>query len=266
MSGLVNAEIFKYPRTPHLESSRLQPGDEDLDAVPFSTIRGEYAVVEEKIDGANAAFSFDEAGELRLQSRGHYLTGGAREKQFSLFKTWAQAHADKFLERFEDRYTVYGEWCFALHSCWYDRLPGYFLEFDILDRTTGEFLSTTRRRALTKGLPIVSVPVLGTGRFQRLADITGLVGPSLYKSPNWRESLRAATARAGVDYERTLARIDASELAEGLYIKIETETEVVARLKWIRAGFLQIIASSGSHWADRPLVQNGLAPGVDIFA
>ena len=28
--------IHKYPRTPHLEGSRLQPGDEDLDAVPLA--------------------------------------------------------------------------------------------------------------------------------------------------------------------------------------------------------------------------------------
>ena len=34
------AVLKKYPRTPHLEGSRLQPGDEDLSQVPFSYIRG----------------------------------------------------------------------------------------------------------------------------------------------------------------------------------------------------------------------------------
>ena len=35
-------DIIKYPRTPHLEGSRLQPGDEDLSQVPFSYIKGKY--------------------------------------------------------------------------------------------------------------------------------------------------------------------------------------------------------------------------------
>jgi predicted kinase len=31
-------ELFKYPRTPHIEGSRLQAGDEDLDAVDLDVI------------------------------------------------------------------------------------------------------------------------------------------------------------------------------------------------------------------------------------
>ena len=67
--------IHKYPRTPHLEGSRLQPGDEDLDAVPLATLRGRHVVIEEKLDGANAGISVGDDGRLRLQSRGHVLTG-----------------------------------------------------------------------------------------------------------------------------------------------------------------------------------------------
>ena len=68
--------IRKYPRTPHIEGSRLQPGDEDLRQIPFETIKNRHLVIEEKCDGANSAISFDDEGELLLQSRGHYLTGG----------------------------------------------------------------------------------------------------------------------------------------------------------------------------------------------
>ncbi len=66
--------MYKYPRTPHIEGSRLQPGDEDLDSVPFSAIASQYVAVEEKVDGANAAISFSPDGQMLLQSRGHYLT------------------------------------------------------------------------------------------------------------------------------------------------------------------------------------------------
>ena len=56
--------IIKYPRTPHLQGSRLQPGDEDLSQRPFSDIVGRHVVLEEKIDGANCAISFTQDGEL----------------------------------------------------------------------------------------------------------------------------------------------------------------------------------------------------------
>lgn len=54
--------IIKYPRTPHIQGSRLQPGDEDLRQRPFSDIAGRNVVLEEKIDGANSAVSFTDDG------------------------------------------------------------------------------------------------------------------------------------------------------------------------------------------------------------
>ena len=82
-------EIHKYPRTPHVNGSRLQPGDEDLGVLSLEHLRGRRLVVEEKLDGANSAVSFGEDGRLLLQSRGHFLDGGPRERHFALFKAWA---------------------------------------------------------------------------------------------------------------------------------------------------------------------------------
>lgn len=143
--------MHKYPRTQHLEGSRLQPGDEDLEAVPFARIAGRPLVVEEKIDGANVAVSFDPRGELRLQSRGHYLTGGRRERHFDLFKAWATVHGEALHQALGGRFVMYGEWVYAKHTVFYDALPHYFLEFDLLDQDSGRFLSTDRRRELLEG-------------------------------------------------------------------------------------------------------------------
>lgn len=63
-------ELYKYPRTRHLEGSRKQTGDEDLNYVRFEDIRGKYLVLEEKIDGANCGISFGSDGKMYLQSRG----------------------------------------------------------------------------------------------------------------------------------------------------------------------------------------------------
>jgi hypothetical protein len=230
--------MLKYPRTFHLAGSRLQPGDDGMGDVPLSTIAGRHVVIEEKIDGANAGLSFDDAGRLYLQSRGHYLTGGPREKHFTLFKQWANAHAADLFDLLGSRYVVYGEWLYARHTVYYDLLPHYFLEFDVLDRVSGDFLSTERRRQLLECLPIVSVPVLRDGTVAADEDLNELVGPSLYKGPEWRERLRQTCLERGIDPEQALRETDPSDLAEGLYLKVEEEGRVVERYKFVRASFL----------------------------
>ena len=115
--------IKKYPRTPHLVGSRLQPGDEDLSQIPFAEIKGRHLVVEEKCDGANTAISFSPEGELLLQSRGHYLTGGYRERHYNLMKQWANVHKDAFYEVLGSRYIMYGEWMYAKHTVFMINYP-----------------------------------------------------------------------------------------------------------------------------------------------
>ena len=259
--------IHKYPRTRHLEGSRLQPGDEDLEAMPFAQWRGRQLVVEEKVDGANAAISFDDEGSLLLQSRGHYLRGGAREKHFALLKTWASGHREAFRDRLAARYVLFGEWVYAKHTVFYDRLPHYFLEFDVLDRQEGVFLSTGRRRALLAGLPIVSVPVLFEGQFDRLEDLVRWIGPSTLKSDGWAARLREVAGTVpNLDVERAVRETDPSHAMEGLYIKLEESGCVVERAKYVRASFLTAVLDADGHWWNRPIVPNQLSEGVDLFA
>jgi hypothetical protein len=257
--------IRKYPRTYHLQGSRLQPGDEDLDSVPFAQVAGRFLVVEEKYDGSNAGLRFDADGRLWLQSRGHFLLGGEREKHFHLFKQWAHVHAAALHAVLGDRYQVYGEWLYAKHTVFYDRLPHYFLEFDVFDSADGSFLSTERRRQLLAGLPVVSVPVLRTGSARALEELTALIGPSLSKGPDWRQRLMETAAARGVDAERAWAETDRTDLMEGLYIKVEEDGRVVERFKFVRASFLSAVGASGGHWLGRPIVPNQLRAGVDLF-
>jgi RNA ligase len=104
-------QILKYPRTLHLRGSTLQQGD-DPDQVSMASLKGKgNFVFEEKADGANAGLSFDpEQGDMVLQSRGHSLDGGGRERQFDIFKSWAQTFERDFREALSTRYVVYGEW------------------------------------------------------------------------------------------------------------------------------------------------------------
>ena len=224
-------------------------------------------MIEEKLDGANTGISFTPAGEMLLQSRGHYLVGGGRERQFALLKQWAQAHEGRLLERLEDRYVLYGEWLYAKHSVSYDQLPHYFCEFDVFDKREQVFLSTTRRQLLLYGSPVVSVPVLHKGVLpSKPKQLSAIVQHSLAKSTAWRASFEQAVLRQSLDLDLCWRQTDKSDLSEGLYIKIEDAHHVLGRFKWVRPDFVQTILDSGSHHSTRPIVPNGLADGVDLYA
>jgi hypothetical protein len=258
-------KIYKYPRTHHIEGSRSQPGDEDLDSFPFSSIQQQYVVVEEKVDGANAAISFSADGEIQLQSRGHYLTGGQREKHFNLFKQWANTHAVAFWQVLGTRYILFGEWLYAKHTVFYDALPHYFLEYDVLDLEQQGFLSTSSRKQLLAGLPLVSVPVLFAGELQSYKQFIGLLGNSHYQTPQHLERFQELCKDWGLDVERSLKQTDQTNLMEGLYIKVELRDMVTARYKYVRSSFLTTIQQSDGHWLNRPIIPNILRPDVDLF-
>jgi len=259
----MNFEIKKYPRTPHLMGSRLQPGDEDLSQIPFSEIQGRHLVIEEKIDGANTAISFGENGELLLQSRGHYLTGGYRERHYNLMKQWVNVHRDNFYHVLGKQYIMYGEWMYAKHSIYYDALPDYFMEFDIMDRETGKFLDTPSRRRLTSQMPVSSVLVLAEGKFQKIEEVLSYLGHSHFIRDGHIERLREYCLANGLDADKRVQETDSTAMMEGLYIKVEEEGFVQERLKYVRAAFLQTILESDSHWIDRPIVPNGLAVPIE---
>lgn len=265
--------LHKYPRTPHLEGSSRQVDDEPGYVAPAPLRGGETFIYEEKLDGANAGFRFDSAGELLLQSRGHYLAAernASRERGWALLKDWLLLHQDSLLQRFEDRYVVYGEWMATTHSVFYDRLPGYFFEFDILRLSDGRFLDMPGRRALCAGLPIASVPVLArTPAPLSIKEIAALAGRSAFRTRpedgDWRDGLRRACALVGDDYEARILKMDASDCAEGIYLKVERGGEAVGRYKWVRPGFTQTVLAADEHWQSRFPVPNLLdrpCPGL----
>lgn len=262
-----NLQLIKYPRTAHLQGSRLQQGDSEQGQIPYQQLVGHYLVVEEKLDGANCAISFSDKAQLLLQSRGHYLQGGSRERQFNLFKQWAVAHENWLFERLENRYIMYGEWLHKKHSIFYDQLPHYFCEFDLWDRSNQCFLSTAKRHALLANGPVISVPVLFAGeppaKQQQLLD---LIGYSLAKTNNWRTCFEQIVNREQLDLAKAWQQCDQADEMEGLYIKLETAEQTIGRFKWVRRDFVQTILDAGQHHSEQPFIPNQLAEGVDIYA
>lgn len=178
-------------------------------------------------------------------------------------KQWAGIHQNAFFEVLGTRYILYGEWLYAKHTVYYDKLPHYFLEFDIFDRQEEIFLSTARRHEMLQCLPVVSVPVLAEGVFQTKEELVSLLGPSNYISSRKMETLRHTSEKLGLDPDRQCRETDDTDLMEGLYIKIEENGQVVERLKFVRPSFTQTVEVSPTHWLDRPIVPNALAISVN---
>lgn len=250
--GAGNDKFVKYPKTPHLWGSKIADNDkmlsEMLSRKTLATKNVDF-VWESKLDGTNVGLSFDD-GELRIQNRGHILKTG-EHPQYDIFRNWAYTFVDALREVAGDRYIIFGEWCYAVHTVRYKSLPHYFNEFDMWDRQEGKFLSTPLRRQMLKGLVeggiLAQVPVVHPmGEIRGYGD-TGMLS---------LEAARKLMSSHGPMY--------GEEKPEGLYLKIEKRGEVIDRYKLVADEFIQKIIDS-EHWKYKAYEVQGLAEGVDIF-
>lgn len=239
--------MHKYPKTPRLEH------------LPSDSIvqwRHRLAVVEEKVDGANAALYF-EAGKLVIQSRGHVLRGGPSEALFERLHPWAHVRSNDLRDALGTRYVAFGEWVFAKNRVFYDALPDYFIEFDVWDKETGTFLSTARRKALLEGSPLKSVAVLWEGQFSKAPAFGSFIQASKYKTTRWKEAYDKAMA-TGLSKHYNDSETDDSIQMEGVYVKVEDEQGVVGRFKILRPEF-EKVRTDDRKWGRRPIFPNQLA-------
>ncbi len=253
---------MKLPRTLHIEGSRLPNGKTDPEAIQFDKLKGQFLVIEEKVDGTGVSISLDNHFNLEINHRGSPAVG----KEFHHLHNWAEKHWEDLLDILGERYILFGEWMQSKHTIFYDKLPHKFLESDIYDKERNIWLSTNARNDLLKQAKFIKrVPVIAAFKPTSLSQITQLVGKSQYQTPNWQESLKVKAQMFGSPIDKVLKETDQSGLMEGLYIKHEDDLQVVGRYKYVRHEFLQSILDSGTHLRDRLPVFNGLDGEVFNF-
>lgn len=224
-------DFIRFPHTPHLVWLGPTPPRQDkvLSAAEARELLSAPVVVEEKVDGANLGFSVDEHGVLRAQTRGRHLEEGGATGQWKPLQRWLTPRAEGLAAALGPDLMLFGEWCYAVHSVRYTRLPDWFLAFDVYDRAKNEFWSADRRNELVGRLDLATVPELGRGRF----DVNGL-----------KKVLGHSALADGP--------------AEGIYVRREEQGRLVQRAKVVRAEFVQAIEQ---HWSKRQLETNRLAKG-----
>ena len=144
-----------------------------------------------------------------------------------------------------DRYILYGEWLYAKHTIFYDALPHYFFEFDLLDAENGRISFNGSPTRIVERLAAVSAPVLWRGLGRSVEHLQSLVRRSRYKTEAWRDRLLTEAQLRGQGIELIQRQTDNWDMSEGLYIKVEVEGRVVGRYKFVRASFLQAVSNSG---------------------
>lgn len=223
-------DFFKFPSTPHLAT--LPGVDIRRDKVLTESERDEFLrhelIVEEKVGGANLGVTFDAEGSIRAQNRGAYLRlpGSGQWKKLG---EWLALRIDVLFEHLSDRYILFGEWCYAQHSVFYDRLPDWFLGFDIYDRESRRFLSSARRDRLLSKMHISPVPSLARGRFS-FSVLKKLLSQSKL----------------------------AEQPAEGLYLRFDQGDWLGQRAKLVCPPFIQAV---DQHWSRSAIRPNRLAAG-----
>lgn len=224
--------FFRFPHTPHLAwLGEGHPRDDKvLSLVQANEFLSDAVVVEEKLDGANLGFSVDSDGRLQAQNRGQYLIEPF-SGQFARLRAWLDLRADALASAVSRHDVIlFGEWCAARHSLAYDRLPDWFMVFDVYERASGRFWNSDRRDAFAQDLDLGHVPKLAYGHLS-LADLQLVL---VQRSSLFRDGM-----------------------LEGVVIRRESAQWCEARAKLVRPDFVQTI---GEHWRRRALEWNRIGP------
>ena len=124
------------------------------------------------------------------------------------------------------------------HSLDYDRLPSFFIAFDVYDRHEGRFWSRSAlHEALEKHTTIPMVPSIYNGP---------VTGP---------DQLRALLDTSSA------FRSGDGKYVEGVYLRIDDEDDgpwLQLRAKLVRADFVQHI-NEGEHWTKKTARMNKIA-------
>lgn len=137
--------------------------------------KGDYIVIQEKIDGSNAAIRYDSENDCVVaQSRKQILSIGNNLR--GMYE-WSQTlDKNKVKEVLGDNLVLFGEWLVPHTVKYPDKKYNQFYAYDIYDTDAEKYLSQDIVEEKVKELGLNFVPVFYKGEFQSWENILSFVG------------------------------------------------------------------------------------------
>lgn len=220
-----------FPRTPHLQWSTNRE-ENDIVADDESPLISLPVNIEEKIDGASVGMTLH-GGHPLIRNRDHILRKGyvkdtPAKKQFASMWNWFYETKDRWKRIIEaGPFSVYGEWLIAQHGIYYDRLPDWFVAYDVYDYESDIFLSPLISRPLLIELGF-TVPTLHHQGLLKMGDDGGNIIPWADLPAEWSD-----------------------EQSEGVYYKVYNDERVTHRFKQVNHNYKR-----GQYWDGKTLRRN----------
>jgi len=225
----------KFPRIPHLPWS--PGGTRDDKRLPgVGNFLGRNIVITEKMDGSNLCMTHN-----CLYARSH--SGAPTHKSFNLAKA---LHA-QIKHTIPQGLSIFGEWCYAVHSIKYTKLPDYFLifatrqdispplEFDVGQPYAPFWWNWDVVKMRAANLMLCTVPILYRGKVESVEEFTTITN-----------GLASLPSQFGPQREGLVIRIDED---------IENENFEKFFAKWVRKDHVQ----TDEHWLTKSIEKQGLA-------
>ncbi|MBE6901168.1 MAG: hypothetical protein E7478_01705 [Ruminococcaceae bacterium] len=145
-------------------AARFMPGDE--------------IVIEEKIDGANASFQYDEQGDI-LAAFSHHHPLDADNDLRGFYGFVQSLDKDKVKEVLGSNIRLFGEWLVQHKVKYPEERYNKFYCFDALDTVNNRYLPQREVMKIAEKLELPFVPVLFEGVFTNWNDYASLVGKTM---------------------------------------------------------------------------------------
>lgn len=218
--------IYKFPRTSHIFNiGGATKDDRIINGENLSSYYNNEVNVTEKVDGAQIGFSMDKNYKILVQNRSHYISSNTHS-QFKILDKWIEEHSNDLYQILDENTILFGEWLYMKHSIFYDKLPDYFLAFDLYNKKDNVFYNRKILEDKIKDTTIKSVDVIFNGKVNKNKLLELIQTKSKY----------------------TNSRV------EGIYLKIFEGNFVSSRCKLVREDFIV----GNEHWTKRKAEKNQL--------
>lgn len=212
----------KYNRTLHLPWSPGATNDDKM-AKDVTTLLRRKLIITEKVDGSNTS----------LEEDGCFARTHAGPPTHASFDNLKALHAS-VKNSIPPKYQLFGEWCYALHSIPYDKLPSYFLIFGVRELYENSWETWEMVKLWAKEIGVTTVPELWSGFIKTEKELQQIV-----------EDLARAPSRLGSIREGIVVRVADSFLDEDFSKYV---------MKWVRPNHVQ----TSEHWKAQEIIRNQL--------